>query len=393
MKKFLVVLAAVLMLVNAFAAFTLGTVSYSGYAYFSLTAEKDTGIDLYGETYFSITLPTGTDSSFGLSFYCNPDETTAKLASISFQTPYFGALYSTDMVFVSHYFAGKNTNGKPVNAMVDFASYLKLTFPVVKDLEVYYFDKKDEGENAWFSDMLLAKYAVAGWTVVGGIYNTGDTDKYEYGVAANGSVDLGVVKPSVQAFAGMVQGTSEMEMAYDFKLSATYKPVAFLTLDPEVRFAENVSKLDYKSVDRFVKDQKYVKLGVTYEQTFAPVTVKAQVTPTYDVSSQVFNLYLQGNLKTEQFGVTAEANWLNIQEFDNYQYIRFIANANVVKDLTLTAKYRMEPGDKWGYNVIANYAFSDTVTLEALYGTLDKWATTISSDPTWKVAVEYSAEF
>lgn len=383
MKKFLVVLAVVLMLVNAFAAFTLGTVSYSGYAYFSLKAEKDKGIDLYGKTYFSITLPTGTDSSFGLSFYYDPNE-SAKLASISFKTPYFGALYSTDMAFVSHYFAG--------SAMGDFASYLKLTFPVVKDLEVYYFDKKNEGENAWFSDMLLAKYAVAGWTVVGGIYNTGDTDKYEYGVAANGSVDLGVVKPSVQAFAGMVQDTSEMKMAYDFKLSATYKPVAFLTLAPEVRFAENVNKLDYKSVN-YVKDQKYAKLGVTYEQTFAPVTVKAQVTPTYDVSSQVFNLYLQGNLKTEQFGVTAEANWLNIQEFDNYQYIRFIANANVVKDLTLTAKYRMEPGDKWGYNVIANYAFSDTVTLEALYGTLDKWATTIYPDPTWYVKVEYYAKF
>ncbi|PHJ13176.1 hypothetical protein IM41_06360 [Fervidobacterium sp. SC_NGM5_G05] len=444
MKKLLVVLTVALMVVSIFAAektFTLGPVTYTGTVYFELAVTKD-GVDILGQlkdVKASLAVDPKSDTQagakFSISYSTIGAAPTLALESISFTTPYFGAYYSTDKQFVSDYFTGKdyNVTGTPFKDPFksDFEDSLKLTFPAVAGLEVYYLDKNSERTDSWFSDMLLAKYAVADWTIVGGTYNTGNTDKYEFGAAVNGSISLGVATPTVQAFAGMVQDATEMKMAYDFKLSATYKPVAFLTLAPEVKFAEKLDKLEYRSTN--IENGKYVQLGVTYEQTFAPVTLKAQVTPKYDFAAEKttlklnelsakvavtpvtvfvkttnddlldntkkYTLYVQGDFAAEQFGLTAKAEWADVTQFENYKYIHVTANANVVKDLTLTGNFRMvTTGEvKQAYNVSASYGLASNVNLSAFFGTLttnDSGKTwSFLKDPTWNVKLTYKASF
>ncbi len=442
MKKLLVGLIVVLMLVSVFAVekpFTLGPVSYTGTVNFTLLVTKD-GVDISGALLdvnaslaYGPTSDTQAGATFGIS-YTFPGGASLSLRTITFTTPYFGALYSTDKMFVSDYFTGKdyNATNKPFKDPFksDFADSLKLTFPAVAGLEVYYLDKASEGNATWFSDMLLAKYAVAGWTIVGGTYNTGNTSTYEFGAAVNGSVDLGVVKPTVQAFAGLVQDATSMALAYDFILSTSYSPVAGLTLAPTVKFAEKLDKLEYRSTN--IVNGKYVQLGVTYEQTFAPVTLKAQVTPKYDFAAEKttlklnelsakvavtpvtvfvkttnddlldntkkYTLYVQGDFTAKQFGLTAKAEWADVTQFATYTYVHVTANTKV-DALTLTGNFRMVTTGtvKQAYNVSASYGLAPNVTLSAFYGTLTKDTdgnyTVMNTDPTWNVALTYSAKF
>lgn len=441
MKKFLAMLTVVLMVVSIFAVEKPVTfsLSYTGTVNFTLEANKD-GINIYGslsETSFSLVITPNSDTQAGAAFYISYDlanlKATLKLNSITFSTPYFGALYSTGKMFVSDYFTGKDYDAtdKPFKDPFksDFADSLKLTFPAVAGLEVYYLDKGAEGTNAWFSDMLLAKYAVAGWTIVGGTYNTGNTDKYEFGAAVNGSISLGVATPTVQAFAGLVENGT-MVPAYDFVLSTSYSPVAVLTLTPTVKVAENLDKLEYRSTN--ISNGKYVQLGVKYTQTFAPVTLTAIVTPKYDFlattttlklnelsakidvapvsllvkttnvdvlnASNKYTLYVQGDFKAEQFGLTAKAEWADVTQFATYTYVHVTANTKV-DALTLTGNFRMVTTGtvKQAYNVSASYGLAPNVTLSAFYGTLTKDTdgnyTAMNTDPTWNVALTYSAKF
>lgn len=439
MKKFLTVVLAVLALVSMFAAekpFTLGpNVSYTADVYFELAVTKD-GIDIYGDLLnidaslsYAPTADTQAGASFSIS-YTPFDVVTLKLKSITFNTPYFGAYYSVSKMFVSDYFTGKdyNASGAPFKDpfKTDFADSLKLTFPAVAGLELYYLDKVTEGTATWFSDMVLVKYPVAGFELVGGAYNTGDTNTHEFGGAVKGTLDLGFFKPSLTVFGGMVEGTSGMETAYDFILTGSIAPVTGLTITPTVKFAENLAKLDYKSSN--IVDRKYVQAVVKYSQTFGTVTPTVQVTPKYDIaaskftlalneasvkavftpvtvfvkttnadlldSSKKYTLYVQGDFVAEMFSLTAKASWNDVTAFDNYEYIHVNASATV-DALTLAGNFRMTKTDN-GYNVSASYALTSNVKLTGFFGTLtgndtDGW--TFLTEPTWNAKLIYSASF
>ncbi|MGC8955398.1 MAG: hypothetical protein ACP5JS_04780 [Fervidobacterium sp.] len=431
MKKFLTVLVALFVFVSLFAVekpFTLGPVTYTGTVSFSLVVTKD-GVDISGTLLdvsaslsVSPTRDTQAGATFSISYPAIGAAPVLTLKSITFSTPYFAAYYSTGKQFVSKYFTGLDSDGA-FTPMSGFADSLKVTFPSIAGLEVYYFDKTSEGTATWFSDMVLAKYVLSGWEVVGGFYNVGNT--YEFGGALNGSVDLGIFKPNVTIFAGMVNDSG---MAYDFSLSGSFKPIAELTLTPTVKFAENLDKLDYASTDGSVANGKYVSLGVKYEQTFAPVSLVAQVKPKYDfvaskftlplneLSAKVavtpvtlfvkttnadvldntkkYTLYVQGDLVADMFSLTAKAMWNDVTAPNNYNYIHAVANATVDM-LKLTANYRMTTSNS-GYNASACYRLTENTKVTAFFGTLtgndtDGW--TFLSEPTWNVKLTYTASF
>ncbi|MGC8902001.1 MAG: hypothetical protein ACP5KD_01455 [Fervidobacterium sp.] len=431
MKKFLTVLVALFVFVSLFAVekpFTLGPVTYTGKVSFSLVVTKD-GVDISGALLnvkaslsVSPTSDTQAGATFSISYSTIGEDPELTLKSITFSTPYFAAYYSTDKQFVSKYFTGLDSDDK-FTPMSDFADSLKVTFPSIAGLEVYYFDKTSEGAATWFSDMVLAKYVLSGWEVVGGFYNVGNT--YEFGGALNGSVDLGIFKPNVTIFAGMVNDSG---MAYDFSLSGSFKPIAELTLTPTVKFAENLDKLDYASTDGSVANGKYVSLGVKYEQTFAPVSLVAQVKPKYDfvaskftlplneLSAKVavtpvtlfvkttnadvldntkkYTLYVQGDLVADMFSLTAKAMWNDVTAPNNYNYIHAVANATVDM-LKLTANYRMTTSNS-GYNASACYRLTENTKVTAFFGTLtgndtDGWK--VLTEPTWNVKLTYTASF
>ncbi len=438
MKKLLVALTVVLMLVSVFAAekpFTLGPVRYTGTVQFLLGVTKD-GVDISGSLLnvsaslvVSPRSDTQAGATFSISYSTLGAAPTLTLSSISFTTPYFGAFYSVDKQFVSDYFTGRNYNasGNPWTSAFGshFADSLKLTFPAIKGLEIYYVDKTSEGNATWFSDMLLAKYVINGWEVVGGTYNEGDTTTHEFGGALIGSLDLGVIKPTVQAFAGLVNGGSGMVTAYDFNLSGKLQPVAGLTLEPTVKFAENLNKLEYRSSN--ILDKKFVRLGVTYSQTFAPVTLKASFTPEYnfenatptlslgELSAKIdvapvsllvrttnknvlddrnkYTLYAEGNYNAAPLSLKVYANWDDLTNLSAYKHIH--AEAKVTVDaLGINANYRQTPSQS-GYNVSADYNLAQNVTLSAFYGTLelsgDAW--NFLPDPKWFVRLIYTAKF
>jgi hypothetical protein len=435
MKKFLTVLVALFVFVSLFAVekpFTLGPVTYTGTVSFSLVVTKN-GVDISGTLLdvsaslsVSPTRDTQAGATFSISYPAIGAAPVLTLKSITFSTPYFAAYYSTGKQFVSNYFTGLDSDGAFVPNMGNFADSLKVTFPSIAGLEVYYFDKTSEGTATWFSDMVLAKYVLSGWEVVGGFYNATDTTTYEFGGALNGSVDLGIFKPNVTIFAGMVDNSG---MAYDFSLSGSFKPIAELTLTPTVKFAENLDKLDYASTDGSVANGKYVSLGVKYAQTFAPVSLVAQVKPKYDfvaskftlplneLSAKVavtpvtlfvkttndnvldntkkYTLYVQGDLVADMFSLTAKAMWNDVTAPNNYNYIHAVANVTVDM-LKLTANYRMTTSNS-GYNASACYSLTENTKVKAFFGTLTfdetngKWV--ISNEPTWNVKLTYTASF
>ncbi|WP_372589201.1 hypothetical protein QQE94_09020 [Fervidobacterium pennivorans subsp. shakshaketiis] len=445
MKKLLTFLVALFVVVSVFAAekpFTLGpNVKYTGTVNFSLVVTKD-GVDIDGSlTKVTASLAFGptSDTQAGATFsitYVPFGGVNLTLKSITFSTPYFGAFYSTDKQFVSDYFTGlvykRDGTTSWADAMADFKDSLKLTLPAVPGLEVYYLDKVNEGTATWFSDMVLVKYPVAGFTIVGGTYNTGDTTTHEFGVAANGSLDLGVFKPAVTVFGGMVAGTSEMETAYDVIVSGSLNPVTGLTLAPTFKFAENLEKLDYASTN--IASGKYFSLGVTYTTTFAPVTLTAKVTPKVDfasatptttlpldeLSAQVavapvtfyvkttnadlltenpFTLYVKASYADAMINASVAASWADVTEFATYTYIHGTVSIKATPELTLYSDVRkiIATENDFGYNVRATYSITPNVNLTGFYGTLTKDAygayTVINPEPTWNVNLTYTASF
>ncbi|WP_372590404.1 hypothetical protein QO062_00680 [Fervidobacterium pennivorans subsp. carthaginiensis] len=443
MKKLLTFLVALFVVVSVFAAekpFTLGpNVKYTGTVSFSLGVTEN-GVDISGALVnvnaslpFGPTSDTQAGATFGIT-YTPFGGVSLTLSSITFSTPYFGAFYSTGKQFVSDYFTGKDySTGAFTSAFSgDFADSLKLTFNALPGLEVYYEDKATEGAATWFSDMLLVKYAVSGWTIVGGTYNTGDTTTHEFGVAANGSLDLGVFKPAVTVFGGMVAGTSEMETAYDVIVSGSLNPVTGLTLAPTFKFAENLEKLDYASTN--IASGKYFSLGVTYTTTFAPVTFTAQVTPKVnfatatptttlpldELSAQVavapvtfyvkttnadlltenpFTLYVKASYADAMINASVAASWADVTEFATYTYIHGTVSIKATPELTLYSDVRkiIATENDFGYNVRATYSITPNVNLTGFYGTLTKDAngayTEINPEPTWNVNLTYTASF
>jgi nicotinamide mononucleotide (NMN) deamidase PncC len=443
MKKLLTVLVALLVVVSMFAAekpFTLGpNVTYTGKVTFTLGVDAN-GIDISGalsvdsaSLAFGPTSDTQAGATFGIS-YTPFGGVSLTLKSITFSTPYFGAFYSTGKLFVSDYFTGKDyDNDTWASAMADFADSLKLTFPAVPGLEVYYLDKTSEGAATWFSDMLLVKYPVSGFTIVGGTYNTGNTTTHEFGAEVKGALDLGVFKPNLTVFGGMVDGGSSMVTAYDFILSGSLSPVTGLTLAPTFKFAENLDKLDYKSTN--VVNGKYISLGVTYTTTFTPVTLTAKVTPKVDFSaatptttlklnelsakvevapvtlfvkttndnlldsSKKYTLYTEASYSDPMLSGSVKAEWADITQFATYTYIHGAVTIKATPELTLYSDVHkiIASTNDFGYNVRAAYAITPNVKLTGFYGTLTTDSngayTVINADPTWNVKLTYSASF
>jgi len=442
MKKLLTVLVALLVVVSIFAAekpFTLGpNVTYTGTVNFTLTVDAN-GIDISGALAndvnaflsFGPKSDTQAGATFGITYtpFGGVDLT---LKSITFSTPYFGAFYSTDKQFVSDYFTGKDKD-KWVEKMNDFADSLKLTLPAVSGLEVYYLDKTSEGAATWFSDMVLVKYPVAGFTIVGGAYNTGNTKTHEFGAAVQGALDLGVFKPNLTVFGGMVDGGTAMVTAYDVILSGSLSPVAELTFAPTFKFAENLDKLDYKSTN--IADGKYISLDAAYKTTFAPVTLTAKVTPKVDfatakpkttlelkelsanialspitfnvkttnanlLTKNPFTLYAKASYEGAMLSAAVDASWEDMTQPATYKYIHGAATIKATPEITLCSDVHKIIGstNDFGYNVRAAYAITPNVKLTGFYGTLTKDSgtsafTVINKDPTWNVKLTYTASF
>jgi len=446
MKKLLTFLVALFVVVSVFAAekpFTLGpNVTYTGTVNFSLVVTKD-GVDIDGSlTNVEASLAFGptSDTQAGATFsitYVPFGGVNLTLKSITFSTPYFAAFYSTDKQFVSDYFTGlvykPDGTTSWADAMADFKDSLKLTLPAVPGLEVYYLDKTSEGNATWFSDMVLVKYPVAGFTIVGGTYNTGNTTTHEFGAGVKGALDFGIFKPNLTVFGGMVDGGKGMVTAYDVILSGSLSPVTGLTLAPTFKFAENLDKLDYKSTK--IANGKYISLGVTYTTTFAPVTLTAKVTPKVDFASATptttlplnelsanialspvtfyvkttntnlltknpFTLYAKASYADAMLSAAVDASWADMTQLATYTYIHGAVTIKATPELTLCSDVHkiIASTNNFGYNVRAAYAITPNVKLTGFYGTLttnpDTGAyTVINKDPTWNVELTYTASF
>ncbi|WP_434223492.1 hypothetical protein [Fervidobacterium gondwanense] len=449
MKKLFTVLVALLMVVSIFAAekpFTLGpNVKYTGTVTFTLTADKD-GVSFNGalsDVSASLSLSPTSDTQAGATFgitYTPFSEVTLTLSSITFSTPYFGAYYTTGKQFVNDYFTGRvyNSDGSisdwDSEFKSEFADALKLTFPAVAGLEVYIEDNTTEITGTldyanWFSDMLLVKYPVAPFTLVGGMYVAGGY--YTVGANVFGTVDLGIFKPSVDVFAGMVDASSaNPKTVYGVTVSGSLSPVAGLTLAPTLKYTDGIANLVYKSNTK--TDGKFAQLGVTYTTTFAPVTVTAKVTPKYDMqpatptfkvplnelsakvavtpvtlfvkttetdlidSTMKFTLYTQADYADAMLSATAKAEWADVTELATYTYIHVNGSVNVVPGVfTVGGNFRMTPSNN-GFNASFKYVLTPNVNVTGFYGTLtgnDSAGWTINSDPTWNLKLTYSASF
>jgi len=476
MKKLLTVLVALFMVVSIFAAvekpFTLGPVSYTGSVNFSLVLDEK-GVNFEGglsnvtaSLAFSPKSDTQAGATFGIS-YAPFGGVTLSLQSITFSTPYFGTYYSVDKQFVNDYFTGRvyNADGsvKDWNAYFkkDYTDSLKVTLPAVKGLELYITDNATENTapsasptyGNWFSDMLLVKYPISSFTLVGGMYVAGGSYiteasttaqatkseiRYEggyYTVGANltGSVNLGVFEPSIDVFAGMKDVTAASPVTiYGVDVSGELSPVTGLTLTPALKYTENLVKLVYKS--NTITDGKYVSLGVAYTLTATPVTFTAKTTPKYDMvpatptftlplnelsakvavapvtflvkttnadllTSNPFTLYTEAAYADSMISAKAAVKWADVTEIATYTYVQLSGSVNVLPPLTVAADYRMVTNatPTNGYNARLTYVMTPNVKLTGFYGTLTTDAdgnyTVINTDPTWNVKLSYSASF
>lgn len=456
MKKLLTVLVALFMVVSIFAAekpFTLGpNVSYTGSVSFSLIA-TESGVDFSGSLAvdsaslaFGPTSDTQAGATFGIS-YTPFGGVSLALRSITFATPYFGTYYSTGKQFVNDYFTGQVYNpdgsvaGWDTEFGTDYADSLKVTLPAVPGLELYITDNTTEATatdstgDYWFSDMLLVKYPVSSFTLVGGTYavksttaavagGAGEGTGYRaLGLNAKGSVDLGFFKPSIDVFAGYLLPATPV---YGLTASGSISPFAGLTLTPAFKYTENLGKLVYKS--NTISDGKYVSLGVTYTTTFAPVTFTATTTPKYDIGSSAFTLplnelsakvaiapvtffvktanadlltsnpftlYTEAAYADSMISAKAKAEWANVTQIATYTYVQLSGSVNVLPPLTLAADYRMIPGNS-GYNARLTYVMAPNVKLTGFYGTLGADGAgnyTVIMPATWNVKLSYSASF
>ncbi|ODN31085.1 hypothetical protein [Fervidobacterium thailandense] len=452
MKKVLVGLLLVVALF-AFAAettFTIGNFSYSGTVRFQLVVDKG-GINISGiatdgtnadfvrgRVSFTFGPTSQVGATFSLSYSGISDKGMTfdlKLNDVKFETPFFTGYYTTSPQFVSDYFTGRDAKGNFVAGLKDA---FQITLPkTVPGLEFYFQELKDDTTNdaIYFEDMLLVKYTVKPFTLIGGFYNIANKDKYEYGAHANAEFDLGIIKPNVTVFAGMVD--EDGKTAYDLIVKGSMTPVKGLTIAPEFKMGENLDKLDYKSSN--IENGKYVKATITYTDTFGPVTPTLKITPNYDFSGAqgTFSLKLDEAkvvLKVDPVTLTAKvtndnvldekkkytldadvklvidkttvgafAFWDNVAEIDKYKYINAYVETTI-DQLYLRGDYAMfkdKTGDKNGYKIYGKYNLTANTYFDGYYGTLgdpDKnkiydAAGEFLNAPDWKVRLVYEAKF
>jgi len=282
----------------------------------------------------------------------------------------------------------------------------------------------------------LVKYPVSSFTLVGGTYavksttaavagGAGEGTGYRaLGLNANGSVDLGFFKPSIDVFAGYLLPATPV---YGLKASGSISPLAGLTLSPAFKYTENLGKLVYKS--NTISDGKYVSLGVTYTTTFAPVTFTATTTPKYDIGSSAFTLplnelsakvaiapvtfiamttnadlltnnpftlYTEAAYAAAPVSVKAAAEWADVTEFATYTYVQLSGSVNVIARIDSCSRLQNETNTKRLQR--KTYVRYDTKRkINRLLWNIDsRWNgnyTVINTDPTWNVKLSYSASF
>jgi hypothetical protein len=454
MKKLLAVLVALLVVVSMFAAkFPLTMeVEYAGSATFSLLIDE-AGIDISGALSFT-TSPklnllgfTQPNASLSLSFSMGTwNSPTVSLKEIKFSTPNFGFRWNASPYFINDYFAGVDGDGNP--KLPSASDVLKVDTKLLPGLELYYADLNNaeadqEASNVarrFFNDLVIVKYPVAGFDIFGALWKSNpanDADAYEWGVSANGTVDLGVIKPSVTVFFGMVEGATSMLNAVDVNLKASYS-MAGLTVEPQFKYGENLDKLNYKSDS--VANKKYVQVVTSYNLKVDPVEFAVKVTPNYkldeatltvkldqvkvaynttpfSVSAAVSNENLLDASKKYKLDVTAKAvvepvtvnfsgSWANITELATYTYLRADASVKATDKLTLTGMVNMvtdtgtlasgsEP-EKVAYRLQATYDYGGGVTSTFFFGNLfgpSSGKYKHYKDPRWYVEFKYTTKF
>jgi len=423
MKKLLTVLVALFVVVSMFAAvekpFTLGpNVTYKGTVYFGLTANAS-GVDISGSLDWTLTLPfspaqdtqAGATFKFSYAPFNARSQGSLTLSSIQFSTPYFAIYYSVSTQRVSDYFTGWQYYADPqtwaTNFAADYGDSIKVTFPAAKGFELYLIDNKTEIDNPdpwyvnWLSDMVLAKYSVEPFTLVGGFYVK--DGYYTAGAQVKGTVDLGFFKPTIDVFAGQKDVmTDAATMVYGLTVSGALTPVTGLTLKPTFKYTENLKKLVYRSDT--ISDGKYVQLQAIYTTTATPVTLTVNVTPKYDIATEKFTLKLsEASLKVAVAPMTIFAKVVNANVLDNTKPYRLYTEASV-DSAPVFAIVRVNWNDvtkfeELGYKVEASYALTSNVKLSGFYGNLftdDYGEYTVVDETFWKtwgVTLSYKANF
>lgn len=453
MKKLLTVLVALLVVVSMFAAkfpLTMEVEYDAGSATFSLLIDE-AGIDISGDLSFTkspklnllgFTQPNASLTlSFSMATWNSPSIT---LSEIRFSTPNFGFRWNASPYFINDYFAGVDSNSNPKLPY----DVLKVDTKLLPGLELYYADLNNAEANKeasdvarrFFNDLVIVKYPVAGFNIFGALWKSNpanDADAYEWGVSANGTVDLGVIKPSVTVFFGMVEGATSMLNAVDVNLKASYS-MAGVTLEPQFKYGENLDKLNYKSDS--VASEKYVQVVTSYGLKVDPVEFAVKVTPKYKLdeatltvkldqvkvaynttpftisaavsndnlldASKKFTLNVTGKVVVDPVTVNFSGSWANITELATYTYLRADATVKATDKLTLTGMVNMvtdtgtlasgSESEKVGYRLQATYDYGGGVTSTFFFGNLFG---PISGnykhykDPRWYVEFKYTTKF
>jgi len=454
MKKLLTVLVALLVVVSMFAAkFPLTMeVEYAGSATFRLLIDE-AGIDISGALSFTtgpklnllgFTQPNASLSlSFSMASWNSP---TVSLREIRFSTPNFGFKWNASPYFINDYFAGVDGDGNP--KLPNTADVLKVDTKLLPGLELYYADLNNAEANEeasdvarrFFNDLVIVKYPVAGFDIFGALWKSNpanDADAYEWGVSANGTVDLGVIKPSVTVFFGMVEGATSMLNAVDLNLKASYS-MAGLTLEPQFKYGENLDKLNYQSDS--VANGKYVQVVTSYGLKVDPVEFAVKVTPKYTLdpatltvkldqvkvayntvpftvsaavsndnlldASKKFKLNVTGKVVVDPVTVNFSGSWADVTELATYTYLRADATVKATDKLTLTGMVNMvtdlgtlasgSESEKVAYRLQATYNYGGGVTGTFFFGNLfgpfsGKYRH--YKDPRWYVEFKYTTNF
>jgi hypothetical protein len=455
MKKLLTVLVALLVVVSMFAAkFPLTMeVEYAGSATFSLLIDE-AGIDISGALSFT-TAPklnllgfTQPNASLSLSFSMGTwNSPTVSLTEIRFSTPNVGFRWNASPYFINDYFAGVDNNGR--SKLPSTSDVLKVDTKLLPGLELYYADlnnaeadrEASDVARRFFNDLVIVKYPVAGFNIFGALWKSNpanDADAYEWGVSANGTVDLGVIKPSVTVFFGMVEGATPIMLnAVDVNLKASYS-MAGLTLEPQFKYGENLDKLNYKSDS--VTNEKYVQVVTSYGLKVDPVEFAVKVTPKYTLdpatltvkldqvkvaynttpftvsaavsndnlldASKKYKLDVTGKVVVDPVTVNFSGNWADITELATYTYLRADATIKATDKLTLTGMVNMvtdtgtlaprSESEKVAYRLQATYNYGGGVTSTFFFGNLfgpfdGKYRH--YKDPRWYVEFRYTTSF
>jgi len=389
MKKLLTVVVALFVVVSMFAAkFPLTMeVEYAGSATFSLLIDE-AGVDISGALSFTTNPKLNLlgfaqpNASLTLSFSMTTwNSPSIGLSEIRFSTPNFGFKWNESPYFINDYFAGEDDDG--ISKLPGLTDTLKVDTKLLPGLELYYADlnnaeadrEASDVARRFFNDLVIVKYPVAGFNIFGGLWKSDpatDADTYEFGVSANGTVDLGVVKSNITAFFGMVEGATSMVNAVDIDLKASYS-MAGLTLEPQFKYGDNLDKLEYKSDS--VVDGKYVQVVTSYGLKVDPIEFAVKVTPKYTLdpatltvkldqvkvayntepftvsvavsndnlldASKKYKLDVTGKVVVDPVTINFSGNWADITKPATYTYLRADATVKATDKLKLTGMVNM----------------------------------------------------